>query len=137
MQIRGSDFVMYLVKDMAQSLAFYRNTLGMMVEGEYTMEEGGVWVELPASPTTLALFQPSRELRSEYLPDKPENGPPAGGAVIALAVENVDAAVDELQKQGVQVVFHTQESPVCYFAMIRDPDGNGIVLHQRKDGTCG
>ncbi len=123
MQIRGSDFVMYPVRDMARSLAFYRDTLGMVVEGEYG---DGTWVELTASPTTLALFQP----------DDPHNGPPTGGAAIALAVENVDAAVGELKEKGVEVLWHS-ESPVCYFAAIRDPDGNGVILHQRKDGTCG
>jgi len=124
MQVRGSDFVMYPVKDMGQSLVFYRDTLGMVIEGEYAE---GTWVELTASPTTLALFQP----------EDPQNAPPPGGASIALAVENVDAAIGELEEKGVPVVWHTQESPVCYFAVVRDPDGNGIILHQRKDGTCG
>lgn len=123
MQILGSDFVMYPVGDMARSLAFYRDTLGMVVESEYG---GGTWVELIASPTTLALFQP----------DDPHNGPPTGGAAIALAVKNVDAAVGELKEKGVEVMWHS-ESPVCYFSVIRDPDGNGVILHQRKDGTFG
>ena len=30
-----------------------------------------------------------------------------------------------------------QESGVCYSALIRDPDGNLLILHQRKDGTAG
>ncbi len=126
MQIRGSDFVMYPVKDMAQSLAFYRDTLGMVVESEYGDVGEGAWVELTASPTTLALFQPH----------DPQDCPPIGGAAIALAVENVDAAVGELKEQGVPVLWHS-ESPVCYFAVIRDPNGNGVILHQRKDGMCG
>lgn len=125
MQIRGSDFVMYPVGDMARSLAFYRDTLGMVVESEYGGDDG-TWVELTASPTTLALFQPA----------DPNNGPPTGGAAIALAVENVDAAVGELKEKGVAVIWHS-ETPVCYVAVIRDPDGNGVILHQRKDGTCG
>ena len=31
----------------------------------------------------------------------------------------------------------TIESPVCWMAVVTDPDGNKILLHQRKDGTFG
>gem|GEM_PF-6864529 len=30
-----------------------------------------------------------------------------------------------------------RESDVCYGAMIQDPDGNLIFIHQRKDSTAG
>jgi predicted enzyme related to lactoylglutathione lyase len=31
----------------------------------------------------------------------------------------------------------TIESPVCWMAVVEDPDGNKILLHQRKNGTAG
>ena len=34
MQVRGSDFVMYHVSDLERSLKFYRDILGMAVEGQ-------------------------------------------------------------------------------------------------------
>ena len=121
MQVRGSDFVMYHVSDLERSLKFYRDILGMTVEGQY----GGDWVELTATPTTLALYRPE------------DGAPRVGGASIGLAVDDVGAAVDELKENGVEVVWGKSESPVCHFAIIRDPDGNHVVLHQRKDGTFG
>ena len=121
MQVRGSDFVMYYVSDLERSLKFYRDILGMTVEGQY----GEDWVELTATPTTLALCGP----------DGGESR--AGGASIGLAVDDVAAAVDELKGKDVKVVWGKGESPVCHFAIIHDPDGNNVVLHQRKDGTFG
>lgn len=121
MEIRGSDFVMYHVSDLERSVTFYRDILGMTVEGQF----GGDWVELTATPTTLALY-------------RPEDGEPrVGGAAIGLAVGDVKAAVDELKEKDVDVVWEAGESPVCHFAIIRDPDGNQVVLHQRKDGSFG
>jgi hypothetical protein len=29
------------------------------------------------------------------------------------------------------------ETPVCFMAVVADPDANKILLHQRKDGTFG
>ena len=126
-KIRGTDFVMYPVKNTAKSLVFYSDILGMRVEGEYAE---GKWVELEAPPTTLALYQPDEP--------SPEEGNIAwaGGPTIALAVEDVDSAVGELRKKDVPIVWRG-ESPACHFVVIRDPDDNSVILHQRKDGTCG
>jgi predicted enzyme related to lactoylglutathione lyase len=62
---------------------------------------------------------------------------PGQNAAIALAVEDVAAAVEELRGKGVTVETGPHESGVCYSALIRDPDGNLLILHQRKDGTAG
>ena len=58
-------------------------------------------------------------------------------AAAALAVEDLPAAMEELQGKEVTVVFPIQESPICHLACIEDPDGNHVWLHQRKDGTFG
>ncbi len=29
------------------------------------------------------------------------------------------------------------ETPDCFMAAVADPDGNKILIHQRKDGTAG
>jgi len=123
MEVRGADFVMYPVTDLARSIHFYRDTLGLSLE----MEAGGMWAEFTAAPTTLAL----------YRPEKPEEGPQAGGASIALAVADVQAAISELKEKGVIVAWEPFESPVCWMAIVTDPDGNSIILHQRKDGSVG
>lgn len=125
MKIRGTDFVMLEVADMDRSIAFYRDTLGMEIVERYE----NIWVEFQAAPTTLALYRPEdADARTERK---------SGGAVIALSVENVKEAVEELRGKGVPIVRETMDTPVCWMAGITDPDGNGIALHQRKDGTFG
>jgi len=125
MKVRGADFVMYQVTDLDKSIGFYRDTLGMVLEGHW---EDFAWAELAAAPTTLALWDPSKTTEVEA---------ESGGAALALAVEDVNAAVEELQAAGVTVLAGTMDTPACYMAVIADPDGNRVILHQRKDGTWG
>ncbi|MCX5989410.1 MAG: VOC family protein [Chloroflexi bacterium] len=60
-----------------------------------------------------------------------------GIAIIGIAVDDVQAAVDELRASGHAVAMDTIETPVCFMATMHDPDGNTLILHQRKDGTAG
>ena len=52
-------------------------------------------------------------------------------------MEDVSAAVEELRARGVTIEGGPFEAGVCSSALIRDPDGNLLILHQRKDGTAG
>ena len=52
-------------------------------------------------------------------------------SAMLFAVDDFDAAIADVEARGVPIVFRN-ESPVCWMAMIHDPDGNGIVLHKRK-----
>tara|TARA_B100000315_G_C14199800_1_gene417166 strand:+ start:232 stop:594 length:363 start_codon:yes stop_codon:yes gene_type:complete len=120
MQVRGADFVVYLVKDMDRSIEFYRDTLGLKLEMNM-----GSWVEFDVPPTTLALYREDG--------DEPESY----GGLLALAVENVEESLNELKEKGVKTIMEPLDTPVCHFAIILDPDGNRIGLHWRKDGTFG
>jgi predicted enzyme related to lactoylglutathione lyase len=55
--------------------------------------------------------------------------------LVAFEVDNLEEAVSELKKAGVTFVADHIESPVCSFALIADPDGNGITIHKRKPGS--
>jgi predicted enzyme related to lactoylglutathione lyase len=125
MKVRAVDFYMYGVADMDRALGFYRDTLGLAVAADYE----GQWIEFAIGAATLALIGPP-------------HGTPArpgiqGGGAVALAVESVQDSLEELKAKGIQVVSGPHDTPVCHMAMIADPDGNRIWLHQRKDGTCG
>ena len=50
---------------------------------------------------------------------------------IALQVPDVAAARAELESSGVQFAADTIDSGVCHMAMFNDPDGNGLMLHNR------
>ncbi len=126
MKPRGVDFFCYTVSDISKSADFYENTLGLTLYAWI----GTGWVEfvIGDTPTVLAL----RSGREE----QDANGETGGGA-IAIAVADVRRAVDELRAQHVEVVLEPGEQATCYAAGIADPDGNLILLHNRKDGTAG
>ena len=56
---------------------------------------------------------------------------------VAIAVDDVTKAIEELRAKRVTVAMDASETSVCFTGMIVDPDGNNIWLHQRKDGTAG
>jgi predicted enzyme related to lactoylglutathione lyase len=122
MKIRGTDFVMYQVSDIARAARFYRDILGLPQE-VYSKEWN--WAEFNCGNVTLSLHGGVK------LPKK------MAGGRIALAVKNVRRAYAELKKKRVRVVQAPQDYSVCQAMVIADPDGNAVILHQRADGTCG
>lgn len=112
--IKGIDLTAYLVQDPQRAIAFYRDVMGMTPtaiddEGrgsEFTLPDGstfGVW--------------------------KPEEG--GTGGAIMFAVDDAKTAVEHYRSRGLQVSDVT-ESPVCFMAFASDPEGNMIIIHQRK-----
>jgi catechol 2,3-dioxygenase-like lactoylglutathione lyase family enzyme len=122
MKIRGTDFVMYPVSDLARAAKFYRDVLGLPQE---IYSEEGQWAEFNCGNLTLSLKG------GEKLPE------PLAGGHIALAVEDVHAACEELKRQGIRIVKEPQDYRCCQAIEILDPDGNHVILHQRADGTFG
>ena len=126
MKIRGTDFVYYQTGDIDRAITFYRDTLGLELAGYYEQMR---WAEFDAGNTTLVLNDPS--ILGVGIEPRP------GGGAAALAVEDLAAAMEELEGKQVTVVFPAQESPICHLSCIEGPDGNHVWLHQRKDGTFG
>ncbi len=122
MKIRGTDFVMYLVSDLARAATFYRDVLGLPQE---VYSEEWQWAEFNCGNITLALKG------GEKLP-----AVSAGGG-IALAVDDIHAAHAELKKRGVRVVKEPHDFSVCWAMEVVDPDGNHVILHRRADGSFG
>jgi predicted enzyme related to lactoylglutathione lyase len=112
--VKGIDIAAYLVRDPQRQIAFYRDVLGMtptMIDdqgrgAEFTLADGstfGVW--------------------------KPEDGE-TGGAIM-FAVDDAKRAVEHYRARGLQLS-DVMESPVCLMAFGQDPEGNSIIIHQRK-----
>jgi predicted enzyme related to lactoylglutathione lyase len=124
MKVKAVDFVSFSVTDMDRAEAFWRDVLGLEVEvprGEPGTRGNG-YMELDAAGLAIGLVA------------MPETHP---NAIIALAVDDVAEAIGELRGKGVPIAMETIETPVCWMAVVEDPDGNKILLHQRKDGTFG
>lgn len=114
----------HIVTDIDASVAFYRDTLGLTLE---SLSEDGGWAEFAVPPTTLGIDAHPHE----------SSTPGGGGAGVALAVDDVETATDELQNEGVIVLVDPFDTGVCHVAVIADPDDNQSVLHRRNDGTYG
>jgi len=102
--VKAIDFVELQVADLDRWLRFYRETLGM----DFPVAGGGDdWRELRFPPVALAFGQ-YRE---------------PGSVLLALAVDDVDAAGAELRARGVEIVKEPRAADVYYRALIRGPDG--------------
>ncbi len=121
MNVLGIDFTFFAVSDMQRSLAFYRDVLGIPLA---CLVHEGTWAEFEINPGTLVLGQ-----GYEFTPP--------GGGTVALAVEDAKATVQELEQAGIQIHAPLGESAVCFWAIVADPDGNHVIVHQRKDKTVG
>lgn len=51
---------------------------------------------------------------------------------MAFEVDDLNAAVAKLKERGVTFDIAPMETPVCWMAQFRDPDGNKLVVHKRK-----
>jgi predicted enzyme related to lactoylglutathione lyase len=63
---------------------------------------------------------------------RPDDGPTSGAAVM-FAVDDIHDALRGLRERGAQFT-DAEETPVCYMASGQDPDGNVVIIHQRKSG---
>jgi predicted enzyme related to lactoylglutathione lyase len=58
--------------------------------------------------------------------------PSADGPSVALEVGDFDGAVETLRAAKVSFAAEPMDSGVCRMAIVLDPDGNAITIHQRK-----
>ncbi len=122
MKITGADFVAYLVSDLKAAAYFYRDILGLP-QTEY--KEEWQWAEFDCGNVTLTLYG------GTALPDI------ILGGRIALAVDDIALAHEELTAKSVRILKPPFELSGCWHLEILDPDGNVIILHRRKDGSVG
>jgi len=115
--IKEVAFVAIAVSDKERARKFYQETLELR-PGMTAME--GAWVEYDLGATTIGVgcwpgWDPSRD-----------------GTTVAFEVDDIDAAIATLKERGVTFDMEKTESPVCWMAQFRDPDGNKLLVHKRK-----
>jgi catechol 2,3-dioxygenase-like lactoylglutathione lyase family enzyme len=118
MNITGVDFAYIPTTDIDRAVDFYGNVLGLEESARYGQMPG---VEFETGSLTLAVIQ-SEAFGQTF--ERNANG-------IALRVDDVPAAREELEAKGVEFVADTIDSGVCHMAFFRDPDGNELLLHHR------
>ena len=110
--IKKIAFIGHRVQDMARAKSFYGELLGLEKSAEYE----GKWCEFDTPEgKTIALDTFS-----------PEGTPP----YLALETDDIEAEVARLKQAGVEVLMEVRDNKVCKMAIIKDSEGNGLMLHQ-------
>ncbi len=117
MKYREIAFVGYPVTDIARARKFYEEVLGL----EKARDFGSDFVEYDLGSDTICLCR-----MDDWKPSK--NGPSA-----ALEAEDFDAVVASLKAAGTEFVVEAQDFPNCRMCVVRDPDGNMVSIHRRKE----
>jgi catechol 2,3-dioxygenase-like lactoylglutathione lyase family enzyme len=114
-------FVSIPTRDQDRALAFYTEQLGFKLVTDQPFDERQRWIELRIgnSDTHFVLFT---------VADGPQPGSAFNGA---LACDNVERTYEELRARGVEFTGPPQKQPWGTFAVMKDPDGNQLVLSSR------
>jgi predicted enzyme related to lactoylglutathione lyase len=115
--IKEVAFVAIAVSDKERARKFYQETLELQPT---TTAMEGAWVEYDIGAVTIGVgchpaWKPSNE-----------------GTSVAFEVDDFDASVAKLKERGIAFDMGPMETPVCWMAQFRDPDGNKLLVHKRK-----
>lgn len=116
--IKEIAFTAVPVTDMARACAFYEGALGLTPTHEACE---GQWIEYDLGEGTFAITNID-----------PDWKPASQGTMVAFEVDDLDAAVADLKEREAAAVGEIFDTPVCRMAIVADPDGNRLTLHQRK-----
>jgi catechol 2,3-dioxygenase-like lactoylglutathione lyase family enzyme len=116
--VTRTDFVFLPITSFENAEQFYAGVLGLPCSKRYDNELGG---EFETGSLTIQVVDVAK-IGREFAPSK---------GAIALHVDDVAAAREELEGKGVAFAGETIDSGVCHMAFFTDPDGNGLILHHR------
>ena len=114
-------FTAYPVTDITRARAFYEALLGLQTGVTYE-HEGKAWIEYDIGPGTIAISNMGAENWQ----------PSANGPSVALEVADFDGAVAALRAGRARFAIEPMDSGVCRMAGVLDPDGNSLMIHQRR-----
>jgi predicted enzyme related to lactoylglutathione lyase len=120
MRVTEIAFTGYPVTDLKRARQFYEVTLGLKPTKVFG-DEHTAWVEYDIGAGTLAIGNGA-----------PDWKPSPGGGSVGLEVDDFDAAIRHLRASGATFHLAPIETPVCQMAVVADPDGNSITIHNRK-----
>ncbi len=121
--IKGIKFASVPVTDQDRALAFYTEKLGFAVATDQPMGAGGKrWIELriPGADTRLVLFTPD-EHRDRV----------GTFSHVSFHTDDVQAAYRVYKDRGVEFVGPPKAEPWGTFVLLKDPDGNTMVLSSK------
>jgi predicted enzyme related to lactoylglutathione lyase len=120
--IKRIKFLGIPVRDQDRALRFYTEKLGFRILTDQEFSETQRWIELsiPGAETGVTLFTP---------PDQEDRiGTPVN---TSWEVDDMDKTYEELTRRGVEFMGPPQKQPWGRFAILKDSEGNQIVLSSR------
>lgn len=119
-QVTEIAFTCYPVTDMQRARRFYEGLLNLVPSSAYDVGPNS-WVEYEVSGGTFSLG---------YMQGGPE--PTTHGGVIALEFKQFESTVQVLKDAGAVFKMEPFETPACRMAVVRDSEGNSLIIHQLK-----
>ena len=120
--IKRIKFLGIPVRDQDRALRFYTEKLGFRILTDQEFSDKQRWIELsiPGAETGIVLFTP--EGQEDRI-----------GTFVNTSweVDNIDKAHGELTARGVDFAEPPQKQPWGTFAILKDSEGNQIVLSSR------
>lgn len=118
-----------VTKDAGPLIKFYRDTLGLVPDGEMDMPGGGKMTRLKCGSTVIKLVVQGREPKSEAAPGGLAGA--TGYRYWTITIDNLEEAAAACGEAGYKIaVPPTEIRPGIAIAMIEDPDGNWVELLQ-------
>lgn len=120
--IKRIKFLGIPVRDQDRALRFYTEKLGFRIVTDQHFTDTQRWIELsiPGAETGVTLFTP------------PGQEDRIGSFInTSWEVDNIDKAYQELSVKGVEFNGPPQKQPWGTFAIMKDSEGNQIVLGSR------
>lgn len=120
--IKRIKFLGIPVQDQDRALRFYTENLGFRVLTDQQFGENQRWIELsiPGADTGVVLFTP-----------KGQEDRIGTFVNTSWEVDNIEKTYGELQEKGVEFTGPPQKQPWGTFVMMKDSEGNQIVLSSR------
>ncbi len=112
-------FFIHAASNIPEARKFYEGWLGLKPGFQIEFAPGMWWIEYDVAGVALAISNSS-----------PETWPRASS--VALEVADLDGAFANARAAGIPVTTAIMEFKPCRMFKVKDPDGNEIILHQRK-----
>jgi glyoxylase I family protein len=131
--IRAFSHVVLPVADLDAALAFYRDVLGLEVAMRLEPDDAGADGGIASGLRIAAVLVPGGTLLELA---QGMGQPSAGSTVVALNVQDVQAAEREIRAAGIEPTMPpTQVVPGVTMMFVKDPDGRTVELVEFASGA--
>ncbi len=123
------------VHDLDVAAAWWRDHFGFLREADFTIPETGArGAFLRRGDIRIELFEyPHQGMGRRKRKDLVEALREGGFHHVAFQIDDVAAAVAELERRGVDVAYPLSDGPFGAYAIVSDPSGNFVELFPKTD----